>query len=103
MKIQRTFFCKYIIEFISLYKLNGQSLRSFNDYLYYFIEAEKVNISDNFNIDPYSNSDYYLHHPAFFIIFWVFIFLNKCNKNVAKNMQIIIFVADLFDVREITL
>ena len=86
-----------------MYKLNGQPLRSLNDYLYYFIEAEKVNIVGNFNIDKYSNSDYHLYHLVFFIIFWVSNFLNKCNVNVAKNMQAIIFVADLFDVREITI
>ena len=62
-----------------------------------------MDIIGNFNIDTYSNSDYQLHHPAFFIIFWVFNFLNKCNLNVAKNMQIIIFVAVLFDVKETTI
>ena len=62
-----------------------------------------MDIIGNFNIDTYSNSDHQLHHPAFFIIFWVFNFLNKCNLNVAKNMQIIILAADRFDIREITI
>ena len=54
--MQLVFFWKYMIELIVLNKLNGQPLRSFNDYLYYFIEAEKVDIIGNFNIDTFSNS-----------------------------------------------
>ena len=54
--MQLVFFWKYIIELIVLNKLNGQPLRSFNDYLYYFIEAEKVDLIGNFNIDTFSNS-----------------------------------------------
>ena len=84
MEIQRTNVCKYITEFIGLYKLNGQPLRLLNDYLHYSIEAEKVNIIGNLNTDTHSISDYRLQHAAFFIIFWVFNFLNKCNLNVAK-------------------
>ena len=53
--MQLVFFRKYIIELV-LNKLNGQPLRSFNDYLYYFIEAEKVDLIGNFNIDTFSNS-----------------------------------------------
>ena len=79
------------------------TIKILNDYRYYFIEAEKVDIIGNFNIDTYRNSDYHLHRPAFFIFFWVFNFLNKCNRNVAKNMQIIILEADRFGVREVAI
>ena len=62
-----------------------------------------MNIIGNFKIDTYSNSDCHLRHPGLFIIFWVFNFLNKYNVNVAKNMQIMISVADRLDARETTL